>query len=161
MFVSSMKSFTIKRIIMKKNIIFSVCLLALCTMGFAGSPSVNEKVLKSFNETFPHAQQVSWQEFSDNYIVNFKEGEVRSRVTYDLDGNFVSATRYYFEQNLPINILCKLKNKYSGRKIYGVTEIETETSVEYYIKLEDDNFWTTIKSDSGSNFEMVEKLRKA
>src|SRR5580693_6921769 len=97
MFVSANQLFTIKNIIMKKNLILSVCLLAFCTITFAYSPSVNEKVLQSFKETFPQAQEVNWQEFSDNYIVNFKEGDIRARVNYDKDGNFISATRYYFE----------------------------------------------------------------
>jgi hypothetical protein len=153
--------FTIKRMIMKKNLILSVCLSVFCALTFANSRSVNEKVLKSFKETFPDAQQVNWQEFTDNYIVNFMEGNIRARVNYDRDGNFISATRYYFEQDLPMNILCKLKKKYPGEKVFGVTETETETSVEYYIKLEDSTNWTTIKSDSGSNFEVVEKYKKA
>jgi hypothetical protein len=160
MFVSANQLFTIKNIIMKKNLILSVCLLAFCTITFAYSPSVNEKVLQSFKETFPQAQEVNWQEFSDNYIVNFKEGDIRARVNYDKDGNFISATRYYFEDNLPVNILCKLKSKYPGKKIFGVTEMESESSVEYYIKLEDASNWITIKSDSGSNFEVVEKYKK-
>ncbi|HEV3250154.1 MAG TPA: hypothetical protein VGZ71_04340, partial [Puia sp.] len=74
---------------MKKNLILSICFLALCTLSFAYSRTVNEKVLKSFREAFPHAEQVSWQEFSDNYIVNFIEGDIRTRINYDKDGNFV------------------------------------------------------------------------
>jgi hypothetical protein len=145
---------------MKKNLIISICLLAFCTVSFAYSSTVNEKVLKSFKETFPHAEQVNWQEFSENYIVNFMEGDIRTRINYDKEGNFVSATRYYFEQNLPVNILCKLKKRYPGQKVFGVTEVETESSTEYYIKLEDATNFTTVKSDIASNFEETEKYKK-
>ena len=145
---------------MKKNLIISICLLAFCTVSLAYGSTVNEKVLKSFKETFPHAEQVNWQEFSENYIVNFMEGDIRTRINYDKEGNFVSATRYYFEQNLPVNILCKLKKRYPGQKVFGVTEVETESSTEYYIKLEDATNFTTVKSDIASNFEETEKYKK-
>jgi hypothetical protein len=145
---------------MKKNLIISICLLVFCTVSFAYNGTVNEKVLKSFKETFPHAEQVNWQEFSENYIVNFMEGDIRTRINYDKEGNFVSATRYYFEQNLPVNILCKLKKRYPGQKVFGVTEVETESSTEYYIKLEDATNFTTVKSDIASNFEETEKYKK-
>jgi hypothetical protein len=145
---------------MKKNLILSICFLALCTLSFAYSRTVNEKVLKSFREAFPHAEQVSWQEFSDNYIVNFIEGDIRTRINYDKDGNFVNATRYFFEKNLPVNILVKLKKRYPGQKVFGVTEVESESSTEYYIKLEDATYFTTVKSDISSNFEETEKYKK-
>ncbi len=88
------------------------------------------------------------------------EGDIRTRINYDKEGNFVSATRYYFEQNLPVNILCKLKKRYPGQKVFGVTEVETESSTEYYIKLEDATNFTTVKSDIASNFEETEKYKK-
>ena len=146
---------------MKKNLILSVCALAICVVALANKPTVNEKVLQSFKETFPDAQQVSWQEFSENYIVNFREGEIQSRVYYDKEGNFIRATRYYLEQNLPVSVLCKLKKKYPGTKIFGVIETGTEISVDYEIKLEDGSNWYTVKSDSGGNFELIEKYKKA
>jgi hypothetical protein len=146
---------------MKKNLILSICALAICMVTLANRPSVNEKVLQSFKETFPDAQQINWQEFSDNYIVNFREGEIRSRVYYDKEGNFIRATRYYSEQNLPVNILCKLKKKYPGTKVFGVIETGTDTSVDYEIKLEDDSSWYTVKADGGGNFELLEKYKKA
>ncbi len=145
---------------MKKNVILSVCLLA-AGFGALASPVVDEKVLKSFTETFPKAEQVKWEEFSDNYVVNFVVMGTRERISYDRDGNFISATRYYTEENLPLNILCKIRKKYANQKVFGVTEVETEASLEYYIKMEDGTNWTTVKSDSGGNLQVVEKYKKA
>jgi RNA binding exosome subunit len=146
---------------MKKCLFTAIFSLIFGAAVFASATEVNEKVLKTFKETFPNAAQVNWQEFSDNYIVNFMVGDIRTRINYDKEGNFISATRYYLEQNLPVNILCKLRKNFPGQKVFGVTETESETSVEYYIKLEDDKNWTTVKSDSGSNLEVVEKYKKA
>ena len=144
---------------MKKNLVI-LCLLVLSFVTFA-SVNVIEKVLRSFKETFPTAEQVKWQEFSDNYIVNFVELGVRNRINYDKDGNVLSATRYYGQENLPVNLMIKLRKKYGTAKVFGVTEVETEASVDYYIKLEDDVNWTTVKSDAVGNMEVVEKYKKA
>ncbi len=138
----------------------SVCLIAFGVSSFA-SPSVDDKVIKSFKETFPAAQEVKWEEFSDNYVVNFVDLGMRERITYDKDGNFVNATRYYNEGHLPLNILFKIRKKYPTQKIFGVTEIESDATIEYYIKLEDNNNWITLKSDNGGNMQVVEKYKKA
>ena len=148
---------------MKKFMITSITTLALSLGAFiyAHAAEVNEKVLKSFRETFPKAEQVNWQEFTDNYVVNFTSIGIRERITYDKDGNFVSATRYYTEEHLPANVLCKLRKKYPGQKVFGVTEMTSDTSSEYYIKLEDSANWTTVKSDNSGVMEVVEKYKKA
>lgn len=145
---------------MKKNLVFSICLLALGGSVFA-SPSVDDKVIKSFRETFPGAQEVKWEEFSDNYVVNFVDLGMRERISYDKDGNFISATRYYNEGHLPLNILFKIRKKYPSQKIFGVTEVESDVTIEYYIKLEDDANWTTVKSDNGGNLQVIEKYKKS
>jgi hypothetical protein len=145
---------------MKKSLIISISMMAF-SLALYANVEVNEKVLKSFKETFPKAEQVNWQEYSDNYVVNFMELGIRERITYDKDGNFVSATRYYLEENLPTNILFKVKKKFPGQKVFGVTELETDTSVDYYIKLVDDSNWTTVKSDVSGVMEVVEKYKKA
>ena len=144
---------------MKKNFVFPICLLAFSVSSFA-SPSVDDKVIKSFTETFPAAQEVKWEEFSDNYVVNFVDLGMRERISYDKDGNFISATRYYKEGHLPLNVLFKIRKKYPTQKIFGVTEVESDATIEYYVKLEDDNNWTTIKSDNGGNLQVVEKYKK-
>lgn len=106
---------------MKKFMITSITTLALSLGAFiyAHAAEVNEKVLKSFRETFPKAEQVNWQEFTDNYVVNFTSIGIRERITYDKDGNFVSATRYYTEEHLPANVLCKLKKISRAESFWG------------------------------------------
>lgn len=135
--------------------------LTLGTKSFArNNMEVNEKVIRSFKQTFPFAEKVGWQEFSDRYIVHFQEGEIRTVVAYDKEGNFLSSQRYYKEENLPVNILCKIKKKYADKKIFGVTEIVSENSIEYYVKMEDDFNLITIKSDPSGGLEVVEKFKK-
>lgn len=141
---------------------FSLCLLALSAGVFAnGKADIDGKTLQLFKQTFPNAEQVKWTEQAEKNTVNFKDDGILTKIDYDKDGNFISSVRYYTEKNLPINVLCKLQKKYGDKKVSGVTEMTTDNSVEYYIKLEDDKYWTTVKSNSDGNFQVVEKYKKA
>jgi hypothetical protein len=146
----------------KKTLFLAFCMLAMTAGAFAGKPfSISDKLLQTFKQTFPDAQQVIWSEQGDKYTVNFKQNEILNKVEYDKDGNFLSSLRYYSEKNLPVTILCRLQKKYADKKVFGVTEVATESSVEYYIKLEDATSWLTVRSNIDGNMQVVEKYKKA
>jgi hypothetical protein len=146
----------------KRPVLILACLLSVSAGVFASNGvEISEKLLQTFKHTFPDAEQVKWLEQTDKYTVNFKDNGILTKVDYDKDGNFISSVRYYYERNLPVNIICKLQKKYADKKVFGVTEMTTESSVEYYIKLEDDTTWMTVKSNVDGNMEVVEKYKKA
>jgi hypothetical protein len=123
--------------------------------------NINEKLIQSFKESFPDAQEVSWEELSETYVVNFMEDGVRNNIIYLKDGTFLRSSRYYQEKNLPYYLLINIKKKYADKKIFSITEIATISHIEYYIKLEDAKVLITIRVDSDGNLDMVEKYRKA
>ncbi len=123
--------------------------------------NINEQLLRSFNEQFPKAEQVNWEESRDGYTVNFVEDGVRSHIVYDKEGAFVSSVRYYRERTLPYYLLNILKKRYTGKTIFSVTEISTVSNIEYDVKLEDTRTWLTVRVDSEGNLDVVEKYRKA
>jgi hypothetical protein len=144
---------------MKRVIISFSCLFLIAATSLAYVPS--EKVLKTFESTFSSPKEVKWYEYPDYYEVSFVQGDVRANVKYNLQGDFLSSTRYYKEQQLPTNILCKLKKKYADKKVFGVTEITNNDDVNYYIKMEDDKNWITIKINANAQMEVYEKYKKA
>ena len=126
----------------------------------ATPPEVNEKVLKAFEETFVKATDVVWHETGNTFEARFKQSEIISRASYDKDGNLLRTIRYYSEEGLPINILTKIKRKFSGKSIFGVTECATGDEVEYNIVLQDEKNWYIVKSDSWGSLEVSQKYRK-
>ncbi|WP_205508948.1 hypothetical protein [Longitalea arenae] len=148
----------------KLFIFFSVLLLSLSLI--ARDPGeIDAKLIKSFNTSFPKAERVHWYELPKAWVVNFVADGVRSRVVYLKDGKATEFTRYYYEQNLPFVVRSKVKETYPNKKIFGVVEVSTitETSisrVEYFVKLEDDKTWMTVKSDNEGNLRITEKYRK-
>ena len=146
----------------RKRFLLALCMLAF-TAGTFAAPNftISEKMLQTFKKTFPDAQQVVWSEQGDKYTVNFRQDEILTKVEYDKDGNFLNSLRYYGEKNLPVTILCRLQKRYGDKKVFGVTEMATESSVEYYIKLEDAENWITVRSNIDGNMQVVEKYKKA
>ena len=104
-----------------KKLIICLCLFAAIGAIAAEPPEVNEKVLKAFNETFMKATDVVWHEMQNSYEARFKQSEIVTRAIYDTEGNLLRTTRYYAVEHLPINILSKLKKKYAGKSVFGVT----------------------------------------
>jgi hypothetical protein len=146
----------------RKNLLVTVCLLSLSAGVFANENfTISDKLLQAFKQTFPDAQQVKWAEQEDKYMVNFKQGDVLTKIEYDKEGNFLSSLRYYSEKNLPVSILCRLQKKYADKKVFGVTEMTTDSAVEYYIKLEDETTWITVRSNADGNMQVIEKYKKA
>ena len=146
----------------RKNLLVTVCLLSLSAGVFANENfTISDKLLQAFKQTFPDAQQVVWSEQGDKYTVNFKQDDILTKIEYDKDGNFLSSLRYYSEKNLPVSILCRLQKKYGDKKVFGVTEMTTDSAVEYYIKLEDETTWITVRSNADGNMQVIEKYKKA
>src|SRR5581483_8314120 len=108
---------------MKKLFIFLSALL----MGFhliARDPGdIEEQLIKSFNASFPSAEQVHWYEMPKTWVVNFISQGIRSRIVYQKDGKLTEFTRYYQEASLPLLIQSKIKKVYPSKKIFGVIEV--------------------------------------
>lgn len=127
----------------------------------ATPPEISEKVLKAFKETFANAEEVTWKEMDNSCQANFKVSEVQVRAVYDNEGNLLETVRYYGEKNLPPNILARMKKKYAGKEIFGVTEISSDSEISYHVTLKDDKNWYTIKADPYGNTQQVDKFKRA
>ena len=144
---------------MKKVVILAI--VALMSAGvYANAPSVTEKVLKAFRETFSNAENVSWHEADNQYSVRFLQSDVRYIVYYNKSGKITASMRFYSPSLLPINILSEIKKSHSDKTTFGVTEITSGDNTAYFIKMQDSKHWYTIKTDAYGNSEVYERLRK-
>jgi hypothetical protein len=146
---------------MKKILIILFAFTAVAANAGDRNPEINQNIIKSFNETFIYAQDVVWQERDNVYQANFWQGGINIRARYDDRGNLLGTIRYYFEKQLSPVILAKLKKKYSGKPIFGITEVSFDDDTSYFITLQDDKNWYTVKSDVYGNLQQTEKFKKA
>ena len=144
---------------MKKIMLFAVIVLVTGSC-FAGTNLTPEKALKAFKSTFKDAENVVWTDAADIYTVKFSQQGINTFVKYDGDGNFISSRRYYGAGQLPVDIQCKLKKKFSDKSIFGVTEFIVGDDVNYYVKMQDAKTWITVKVDNARNMEVTEKYGK-
>lgn len=150
----------------KLFILFSAMLLSFSLIARdPGTGEIDDNLIKSFNTSFPKAERVHWYELPKAWVVNFVADGVRSRIVYLKDGRVTEFTRYYFESSLPFLIRSKIKNTYPNKNIFGVVEVsiilETGVSrVDYFVKLEDEKSWMTVKSDNEGNLTVTEKYKK-
>lgn len=149
----------------KLFVLFSAMLIGFSS--FSHNPvKIDEQLLQDFSVQFPHAQKVVWQESEDAYIVSFIEDGIRLRVVYLRNGALTHFLRYYLEENLPLDVRLAVKKKYPGKSIYGVVEenissnIQNKTSTIYYVKLEDETSWITVRVQRNKKLKIVEKLIK-
>jgi hypothetical protein len=149
----------------KLFVLFSSLLIVFNS--FAHNPlKIDEYLLQIFAIHFPHAQKVVWQELDDSYVVSFIEDGIRLRIVYLRNGNITHFLRYYLEENLPLDIRLNIKKKYQGKKIYGIIEenivsnVENRSKTVYYVKLEDDSTWLTVKAERHRKYKIIEKINK-
>lgn len=128
----------------------------------APAPSeVNEKILKAFKETFTAAKDVSWHQYEDYSQANFVVDKIQVRAQYAEDGRLIRTIRYYSERELLPNIVARLKKKYGGKEIAGVTESSSDDEVSFVVNIKDENNWYIVKSDVYGNLQQTEKFKRA
>ena len=148
-------------------IMFSALLLSLSLIARDPGPGeIDDKLIKTFATSFPKAERVHWYEMPKAWVVNFVADGIRSRIVYTKDGKVTEFTRYYFEANLPFLIRSKIKDVYPNKSIFGVVEVSVIaeggiSKMDYFVKLEDEKTWVTVKSDNEGNLRVVEKYKKA
>jgi hypothetical protein len=145
-----------------KRIIYLAALLIGFTASATPTPKeISEKVKKAFSETFTSAQDVTWHEYENYAQANFRLDEVQIRAQYDQDGKLMKTIRYYAEKQLLPNIVSKLKQRFAGKVISGVTETSSDEEVSFVINLKDDKNWYIVKSDVYGNLQQVDKYKRA
>ncbi len=157
-----------------KNITLASFALAIALNSFANTiPNIKEgpkekEVLKvkkgleqSFENNFPNAENVRWIDDAEGYTVSFTANKIVTRVNYDLQGKFTGSLRNYSKDLLPYYLVDQLKQKYPGESIFGITEITTPTSINYFVKLEDAKSWTTVVLDNDGGMTVTEQFNKS
>jgi hypothetical protein len=151
---------------MKKVLVMFTALLFSAAIFAADPGGIDEKLIRSFNNSFPKAEKVNWYELPKSYVVNFVENGIRGRIEYRKDGRSTQFTRYYTAEHLPFVVQSSIRKAHPNKTVYGVIEVSTvsesgnQSKVDYYVKMQDARYWTTVKADIDGNLRIAEKYRK-
>ena len=122
--------------------------------------SISQKLHEEFQNSFPNAEKVAWNEEKDQFIVSFVNAGILSRIVYNKHGEFVSSLRNYGEKELPYYLVSTLKKSFPGQTIYGVTEISAVSGISYYVKLEGPKDWIVVGLDPQGAFGILDSYKK-
>jgi hypothetical protein len=144
-----------------KTLLIAVALLAgTFTKSFAASdPAVEPSVLKSFNNTFTQATEVSWSVSNDFYKAVFFLNNQYITAYFKYDGTMAAITRHIPATSLPIVLQTALKNNNKGQWISDVIEVTNDDGLQYYVTLETADTKVILKS-SANAWSTYEKQRK-
>ena len=145
-----------------KKLLLSVTTAIFSLFVYATEPTaVSEKALQAFHSSFKDAKQVVWEEHTNLYEVRFMHNDIKSRITYDNEGNILKTVRYYYEPQLPLLVRAKIKERFNGMKVFGVTEVASRDEITYHVVLEGEKTWTNIECDAFGNATVTKRFKKA
>ena len=139
---------------MKRIISYAASFLIIVSA--AAAPS--SKIIKSFNETFPNAANVKWNDEKSGYSVSFMQNGNFEKVLYNKTGEFVCSWKYSDGKELPTSLAMALQKKYSNNKIIGVTEFANDQNMMYEIKLSSNEKLYSVKAAADGKIISDEKL---
>jgi hypothetical protein len=142
--------------------LFGLALLVGCSSALAadGHPEISKKVLASFNERFAGAIDVYWEQERDFEKATFQLDAVVFFAYFDTDGQWVATARNILSNQLPIPLMLQIKKEYSDCWITGLVEVDTETSISYYIYLENESKSVVLRSLDIDSWNLYSKTKK-
>ena len=89
------------------------------------------------------------------------ENGIRSHLVFNGEGDVLRCQRYYQEKDLSPFVAAKVKYRYPGFKIFGVTEITSSSGLRYTVVLEDPHYWIHVESTDNGMLTLKKKYKKA
>ena len=118
---------------MKKVIFMSLITLGFCNPYMAQNKSeaiLPEIVLQAFNERFPDAKRVDWEQENDQeWEAEFKWNHAKYSANFDLKGKWLETEHEIEPTDIPANIL-NILDAYLNKQDYVKYEIEEAEIVE-------------------------------
>lgn len=150
---------TFKKSKMKNLILLAALFVSINVFAAEKNPTVNEKVLKTFNLLFKDAQDVRWSTATPYSVASFESDDVKTKAVFDKEGNMMKTFRYYKEDKLPANILYNVKKRFD-HEVWGVTEVADNNGTEYHIALKSSERWYTVKADANGTVLLLKKFKR-
>ncbi|TXH22874.1 MAG: hypothetical protein E6Q95_01350 [Chitinophagaceae bacterium] len=143
-----------------KHLLVAAALLVSSLVN-AAEPSINDRVLKSFNKHFTSAEDVSWTLVNKTAVANFEENDIKTTASFNDKGKLVVVMRYYKAEHLPSLIKDALNIELGNKTIHGVTEVSNSNGIIYKISLKDSKNYYDVLADADGNLEVKNIYERA
>lgn len=143
---------------MKKIILGFSCLVALLiapTSILSAQSDVPEAVQNTFDEMFPDATTVNWEQDEEEYLATFETSENNLEVSFLEDGTWKLTVTYIGEEELPTAAVDYIKKEFVVETYNSVTKRETPGDVKYFASFETEKQYVSLRFDEDG--ELLEK----
>ena len=107
---------------------------------------LKEATLITFHSGFPEATNIKWYNMAKGLLhASFNTPGKTNRAMYTKKGKLLYSISYYSKEMLPASVLQEVKDNYSDKSIFGITELNYNGQTVYELLLEDETSWTNIK----------------
>lgn len=121
---------------------------------------VTPAALKSFEQTFSQAREVSWSTIDNMYKVSFQVAGQYASAYYSQSGNLMVVTRNISPLQLPVVLLAGIKKDHPNQWISDLVEVSDEGGTYYYVTLEDAAQKLILKSEGANQWNKYQKYEK-
>ena len=143
---------------MKITALFFAILFFTCLQ--ANTPPVDKHILLCFKRAFPQVENVNWSNDGKYWVAGFKVDGNLNILYYNKDGEVVLSRKYYGADDLPLFIRARLYKRYTGKTVYGVSEITKGNMIKYSIVMQEEKKWYVIEASSDGVMQQVDKFNK-
>lgn len=141
-------------------ILLAVAASFFTTNSFAAKEDITPVVLKSFQNSFSAAREVTWSATTNYYKAQFEWNGQQVLAFYEPGGALVALTRNISSLELPITLQANLKKEYGNYWISDLFELTTDSGTSYYATVENADSKIVVKSDSATTWKVFQKSEK-
>lgn len=135
-------------------------MLVIASVPAMANDSLSTKLVQKFTFDYPQAENVKTFDNNGGLEVYYTLSDIKCHIWYNADGMLVKSLRYYSEKDLSPYLKSLVQKQFPGQSIFSITELSKNTGLSYYITLEDEKTWTTVKSDALGEMEVTRVLNK-
>jgi hypothetical protein len=122
---------------------------------------VNSHAARHFLNHFSYASGVKWIRDDHHFIACFESDQSRTRVNYDIDGNFVFCLKYYPADELNADLKIAIVKKFPGCQLRVVTEWTNDLYKKaIFVNIQDGHYIRTVRCDD-EGMEITENIENA
>jgi len=122
--------------------------------------AVTKEVDKAFKKAFPAAQSLRWYTLNKFYLAKFIENDMKHQALFAKNGYLKYDISYGNENNLPEDILTRIKNAYEDYKITRVANVKEAGRNIWVTNLESLNNYVLVRVED-DEMEEVGKYKKS
>lgn len=111
--------------------------------------NISTRAIRDFHKAYREVFDEEWYSVQNGFIAKFTRNNIKTRVDYDKQGNWLSTMRILNERQIPREVRNRVKSVYFDDAITQVEEIQNKDDKVYLVHLEGETTWKIVRVSEG------------